>query len=155
MTPDVLAIVLLACLFLLLGSGIWIALSLMGVGAIGMMLFSSAPIGKVMATAVFSSSNSWTLTALPLFIWMGEILFRTRLSRGHVQGPRAVDARGCPAGCCTPTSSAARIFAAVSGSSRRDLRHHRQDDAARAHAARLPRARWRSARSPAPARSGC
>ena len=37
--------------------------------------------------------------------------------RGHVQGPRAVARARARAACCTPTSSAARIFAAVSGSS--------------------------------------
>ena len=90
-------------LFLLLGSGVWIGLTLSGVAWIGMQLFSTRPAGDAMAVTIWGSASSWTLTALPLFIWMGEILFRTRLSRGHVQGPRAVDAARCPGGCCTPT----------------------------------------------------
>jgi C4-dicarboxylate transporter, DctM subunit len=116
MTPDVLAIILLAVLFLLLGSGIWIALSLIGVGAVGMMLFSSAPIGKVMATTVFSSSNSWALTSLPLFIWMAEILFRTRLSEDMFKGLAPWVTR-LPGRLIHVNIVGCGIFAAVSGSS--------------------------------------
>ena len=74
-------ILFLFVLFLLLGSGVWIGLALMGVAWVGMELFTSRPVGDVMLTTIWTSSSSWTLTALPLFIWMGEILFRTRLSR--------------------------------------------------------------------------
>jgi tripartite ATP-independent transporter DctM subunit len=116
MTPDVLAIVLLFVLFLLLGSGIWIALSLIGVGAVGMMLFSSAPIGKVMATSVFSSSNSWALTSLPLFVWMAEILFRTRLSEDMFKGLAPWVSR-LPGRLLHVNIVGCGIFAAVSGSS--------------------------------------
>jgi C4-dicarboxylate transporter, DctM subunit len=116
MTPDVLAMILLAVLFLLLGSGIWIALSLIGVGAVGMMLFSSAPIGKVMATTVFSSSNSWALTSLPLFIWMAEILFRTRLSEDMFKGLAPWVTR-LPGRLIHVNIVGCGIFAAVSGSS--------------------------------------
>jgi tripartite ATP-independent transporter DctM subunit len=116
MTSEVLSIILLFSLFLLLGSGIWIALSLMGVGAIGMMLFSSAPIGKVMATAVFSSNNSWALTSLPLFIWMAEILFRTRLSEDMFSGLAPWLVR-LPGRLLHVNVVGCGIFAAVSGSS--------------------------------------
>ena len=116
MTPEVLSVILLFSLFLLLGSGIWIALSLMGVGAIGMMLFSSAPIGKVMATAVFSSNNSWALTSLPLFIWMAEILFRTRLSEDMFSGLAPWLVR-LPGRLLHVNVVGCGIFAAVSGSS--------------------------------------
>jgi C4-dicarboxylate transporter DctM subunit len=74
------ALVLLIVMFLLLGSGVWVALSLIGVGLAGILLFTSAPAGHVMATTVWGSSGNWALTALPLFIWMAEILYRTRLS---------------------------------------------------------------------------
>ena len=116
MTPEVLSVILLFSLFLLLGSGIWIALSLIGVGAIGMMLFSSAPIGKVMATAVFSSNNSWALTSLPLFIWMAEILFRTRLSEDMFSGLAPWLVR-LPGRLLHVNVVGCGIFAAVSGSS--------------------------------------
>jgi C4-dicarboxylate transporter, DctM subunit len=116
MTPEVLSVILLLSLFLLLGSGVWIALSLIGVGAIGMMLFSSAPIGKVMATAVFSSNNSWALTSLPLFIWMAEILFRTRLSEDMFSGLAPWLVR-LPGRLLHVNVVGCGIFAAVSGSS--------------------------------------
>ena len=71
---------LLVALFVLLGSGVWIGLSLIGVAWIAMELFTARPAGDAMAVTVFGSLSSWTLTALPLFIWMGEILFRSKLS---------------------------------------------------------------------------
>ena len=77
---------LIAALFLILGSGVWIGLTLSGVAWIGMQLFSSRPAGDAMAVTVWGSSSSWTLMALPLFIWMGEILFRTRLSQDMFHG---------------------------------------------------------------------
>ena len=67
-------------LFAFLGAGVWIALSLLGVGWIGLAFFGSVPIEKSLATSMWQTSASWTLAALPLFIWMGEILFRARLS---------------------------------------------------------------------------
>jgi tripartite ATP-independent transporter DctM subunit len=77
---------LIAFLFLLLASGLWIGLSLLGVAWIGMQLFTSRPVGDAMAVTIWGSLSSWTLTALPLFVWMGEILFRTRLSEEMFEG---------------------------------------------------------------------
>ena len=77
---------LILALFALLGSGIWIGLALLGVGWIGMELFSSRPAGDAMAVTIWGMSSSWTLTALPMFLWMGEILFRTRLSEDMFKG---------------------------------------------------------------------
>src|SRR5256885_7386644 len=77
---------LIGALFLILASGVWIGLALFGVAWIGMELFSSRPAGDAMAVTIWGSSSSWTLTALPLFIWMGEILFRTRLSQDMFRG---------------------------------------------------------------------
>ena len=74
-------VLFLFVLFTLLGTGVWVGLALVGVAYIGMELFGPAgSTGDRMATILWSASSSWTLTALPLFIWMGEILFRTRLS---------------------------------------------------------------------------
>lgn len=73
-------VLLLLVLFALLGSGIWVAFSLLAVGMTGMFLFTEAPLGDVLATTVWGASNGWALAALPLFIWMGEILFRSKLS---------------------------------------------------------------------------
>ena len=82
MTPDQaqIALTMVIVLFALLGSGVWIALSLLGVGWIGLAFFSTVPIEKSLATSMWQTTASWTLAALPLFIWMGEILYRARLS---------------------------------------------------------------------------
>ena len=78
--------VLIVTLFLILGSGVWIGLTLSGVAWIAMELFSSRSAGDAMAVTIWGSASSWTLTALPLFLWMGEILFRTRLSEDMFRG---------------------------------------------------------------------
>ena len=116
MSEITLVALLLLILFAMLGSGIWVAFSLLAVGMSGMMFFSDAPLGEVMATTVWGASDSWALAALPLFIWMGEILFRSRLSEDMFTGLSPwltylpgrllhVNILGCA------------IFAAVSGSS--------------------------------------
>ena len=71
-------IIFLFVLFLLLGSSVWVGLALMGVAWVGMELFTTRPAGDAMITTIWTGASSWTLTALPLFIWMGEILFRTK-----------------------------------------------------------------------------
>ncbi len=86
MNEIALTVFLLLLLFALLGSGIWVAFSLAVVGLVGMFLFTDAPVGEVMATTIWGASNSWALAALPLFIWMGEILFRSRLSEDMFSG---------------------------------------------------------------------
>ena len=78
--------IFLFVLFLLLGTGVWVGLALMGVAFVGMELFTTRPAGDTMLTTIWTSSSSWTLTALPLFIWMGEILYRTRLSEDMFRG---------------------------------------------------------------------
>src|SRR3954464_6089511 len=107
---------LIVTLFLLLGSGVWIGLTLAGVAWIGMQLFSSRPAGDAMAVTVWGSSSSWTLTALPLFIWMGEILFRTRLSESMFRG-LAPWVSKLPGRLLHTNVVGCTIFAAVSGSS--------------------------------------
>ena len=79
-------VVLLVSIFALLAGGIWIALSLVIVGVISMALFTDAPVFPLLATTLWGQSSEWSLTALPLFIWMGEILFRTRLSDDMFSG---------------------------------------------------------------------
>ncbi|WP_146348001.1 TRAP transporter large permease [Phaeobacter marinintestinus] len=109
-------ILFLFVLFLLLGTGVWIGLALMGVAWVGMELFTSRPVGDVMLTTIWSSSSSWTLTALPLFIWMGEILYRTRLSEDMFKGLSPWMA-GLPGGLVHTNIVGCTVFAAVSGSS--------------------------------------
>ena len=107
---------LIASLFLILGSGVWIGLTLTGVAWIAMELFSSRPAGDAMAVTIWGSSSSWTLTALPLFIWMGEILFRTKLSESMFKG-LAPWVNWLPGRLLHTNVIGCTIFAAVSGSS--------------------------------------
>ncbi|WP_284614314.1 TRAP transporter large permease [Aquabacterium humicola] len=107
---------LIAALFLILASGVWIGLTLSGVAWIGMQLFSSRPGGDAMALTIWGSASSWTLTALPLFVWMGEILFRTRLSQDMFKG-LAPWMQWLPGRLLHTNVIGCAIFAAVSGSS--------------------------------------
>ncbi|WP_462383945.1 TRAP transporter large permease [Pseudomonas sp. Marseille-QA0892] len=116
MEYTVIAFTLLVVLFALLGGGVWVALSLLGVGIVGMEFFGGAPAGSILATTSWTSSASWTLTALPLFIWMGEILYRTRLSEDMFKG-LAPWVKGLPGGLLHVNVLGCGIFAAVSGSS--------------------------------------
>ncbi len=109
-------LIFLFVLFLLLGSGVWVGLALMGVAWVGMELFTSRPAGDAMITVVWRSASSWTLTALPLFIWMGEILYRTRLSEDMFRGLSPWMAR-LPGGLVHTNIVGCTVFAAVSGSS--------------------------------------
>ncbi|SNR52206.1 TRAP transporter large permease [Puniceibacterium sediminis] len=103
-------------LFLLLGTGLWVGLALMGVAWVGMELFTTRPVGDVMVTTIWATSSSWTLTALPLFIWMGEVLYRTRLSEDMFKGLSPWLAR-LPGGLVHTNIVGCTVFAAVSGSS--------------------------------------
>ncbi len=107
---------LILALFALLGSGVWIGLTLTGVAWIGMQLFSARPAGDAMAVTIWGSASSWTLTALPLFVWMGEILFRTRLSESMFRG-LAPWVTWLPGRLLHTNVIGCAIFAAVSGSS--------------------------------------
>ena len=74
-------------LIVLLGSGVWIAISLLACGWLGMQFAPGhIPAGSVLATKIWGNAASWELAALPLFIWMGEILFRTKLSEEMFRG---------------------------------------------------------------------
>jgi tripartite ATP-independent transporter DctM subunit len=107
---------LVLTLFLILGSGVWIGLALSGVAWVGMQMFSARPAGDAMAMTIWGSASSWTLTALPLFIWMGEILFRTRLSQDMFKG-LAPWMQALPGRLLHTNVVGCAIFAAVSGSS--------------------------------------
>jgi C4-dicarboxylate transporter DctM subunit len=116
MSLPVLSLVLLGFLVLVLGSGIWISVGLGLVGLLAMWLVTDVPIGQVLATTVWSSASGWTLTALPLFIWMGEILFRTRLSEQMFRG-LSPWLQWLPGRLIHTNIVGCGIFAAVSGSS--------------------------------------
>ena len=111
-----LVLVFLFVLFLLLGSGVWIGVSLIGVATVGMMLFTDRPVGDAMVTTIWGGASSWTLTALPLFIWMGEILFRTKMSENLFKGLSPLLWR-LPGGLLHVNIAGCTVFAAISGSS--------------------------------------
>ena len=116
MDPVGIGLVLLMCLFGLLGLGVWVAVALTAVGFVGLAAFTSTPPGITMANQVWSNIASWTLTALPLFIWMGEILLRSRIVSDLFKG-LAPWMQGLPGQLLHVNVFGSGIFAAFSGSS--------------------------------------
>jgi C4-dicarboxylate transporter DctM subunit len=110
------ALSLIVLLLAVLGSGLWIGLSLLGVAVLAMDLFTQRPVGDSMMLTIWGSTSSWTLTALPLFLWMGEILFRTKLSEDMFKGLAPWIDR-LPGRLLHTNVIGCAIFAAVSGSS--------------------------------------
>ncbi len=109
-------IILLVILFILLGSGLWVAVSLLGLGLIALSVFTATPADLVLSSSVWGSISSWALAPLPLFIWMGEILFHSRLSEDMFQGLAPWLSR-LPGRLLHVNILGSGIFAAVSGSS--------------------------------------
>ena len=116
MSDPVVGLILLAVLFVFLAGGLWIALSLSAVAAVALAFFSNSSVGLNMAVTFWGHSHSWSLTALPLFILMGEILLRSRLSRDMFNG-LAPWLGGLPGRLLHVNVLGCAIFAAVSGSS--------------------------------------
>ena len=111
-----LATALIVLLFVALASGLWIGLALTAVGMVAMNFATSRPVGDSMVLTIWGSTSSWTLTALPLFLWMGEILFRTKLSEDMFKG-LAPWLNRLPGRLLHVNVIGSTIFAAVSGSS--------------------------------------
>ena len=111
-----LSIVLAVAMILMLAVGVWVSLTLVGVGILGLLLSGNDQIGLLFATSSWGASTSWSLTALPMFIWMGEVLFRTRLSEDLFKG-LAPWMGGLPGKLLHVNILSCGIFAAVSGSS--------------------------------------
>ena len=114
--PGLVAFVVFTLMALLLASGIWVAVSLTAVGFVALFFFSPAPAGSLLASTVWDASWNWALTALPLFIWMGEILFRTRLSEDMFRGLSPMVGR-LPGGLLHVNILGCGVMAAVAGSS--------------------------------------
>ena len=107
---------LIAILFILLGSGVWVAFALIAVGFAALGMFTNSPTGSLAATSLWTATNSWAVTSLPLFIWMAEILHRTRLANDMFSGLAPWLIR-LPGRLLHVNILACGIFAAVSGSS--------------------------------------
>ncbi len=116
MDPLWMALLLFGCLLGLLASGVWVMLALMAAGFAGIAVFSSAPVGPVLASTLWGHSNSWALAALPMFVYMGEILFRSRLADDLFSGLAPWTSR-LPGGLAHVNIIGCGVFAAVSGSS--------------------------------------
>ena len=107
---------LLIIMLVLLAGGVWIAMTLAIVGWVGQAFFTNTLPGKNLFSAFWESNASWELAALPLFIWMGEILFRTKLSEEMFEGLRPWLNR-IPGRLMHTTIIGCGVFGSVSGSS--------------------------------------
>lgn len=116
MADPLIALILLGLLLICLAAGLWVAISLGVVALVALLAFSNAPAGLVLATTFWGHSHSWALTALPLFILMGEILLRSRLSNDMFSGLAPWLGRA-PGRLLHVNVFGCAIFAAVSGSS--------------------------------------
>lgn len=112
----VLAVVLILSLLVFLSAGLWIGLSLLGVGLLAMVAFTTRPVGDALATTIWAHTSLWGLASLPVFIWMGEILFRTKLSQSLFNGLGPL-MRRMPGGLLHVNIVGCATFAAISGSS--------------------------------------
>lgn len=115
-TTALAAIILAVFVFGFLASGIWVSVTLLSAGMVMMALFTSAPMGALMASTLWDASWSWALTSLPLFVWMGEILFRSNLSRHMFQGLAPWVGR-LPGGLLHVNILGCGVMAAITGSS--------------------------------------
>lgn len=116
MSDVTMSLIMVGVLMCGLAMGLWVSIALFVTGLVGVLLFSNAPLMSVLATNIWSSSAEWSLAALPLFIWMGEILFRSRMSKDLFSG-LAPWMRSLPGGLGHVGIMASGIFAAVCGSS--------------------------------------
>lgn len=109
-------LLLIAVLFALLAAGIWVGMTLMIVGYIGISVFTTRPVELVLGTTLWSNSHSYALASLPLFILMGELLLRSRLSSDMFKG-LAPWLEHIPGRLLHVNIFGCALFAAVSGSS--------------------------------------
>lgn len=111
-----LSLLLIVVMLGALALGLWVAFSLSLVALVALATKPALPAAQVLATSFWSSSTSWDLTALPMFIWMGEILFRSRLSEDMFAGISPF-VRRLPGRLAHVNVLGCAVFAAVSGSS--------------------------------------
>ena len=110
------SLVVFGVLFMALSSGIWVGFALFIVGFVGMALFSALPAGNNMASSVWATVEKWEYVALPMFILMGEILYRSGISEKLFRALVPWLYR-LPGGLLLMNIVSCTLFAAVSGSS--------------------------------------
>lgn len=116
MDISILSLILVAVLFGLLLLGLWAGFALLAVGLVAMIIATSAPPGMVFATKIWGALTAWDLTALPMFVWMGEILYRSKLSSNLFVGLAPLT-RNFPGRLLHVNILGSALFAAMSGSS--------------------------------------
>ncbi len=109
-------IILLFAMLGFLALGLWVGMSMLATGVVAMILFTGITFGDAMATTIWSHTSTWALSSLPLFIWMGEILFRSKLSENLFAGLSPI-LRRTPGGLLHVNVLGSSTFAAISGSS--------------------------------------
>lgn len=110
------SLLLVLFIFAVLGAGVWIGMSLMASGLFALLAFTDRNVFNLLGSVLWSSSTSWTLTALPLFLWMGEILFRSKVSARLFNGLSPWVSL-IPGRLLHTNVIGCTIFAAISGSS--------------------------------------
>ena len=110
------ALCLAVSLFVFLAIGLWVGFSLILIALIALFLNENQAIGLIFSTTAWGHLTSWSLTALPLFIWMGELLFRANIGKDLFDGLSPWLKR-LPGGLLHINVFGSGIFAAVSGSS--------------------------------------
>jgi tripartite ATP-independent transporter DctM subunit len=108
--------IIIGLALLMLALGLWIPFVIAGL-AISIIISSKGVAGlKAVGLVTWSSSHSFTLTAIPLFILMAEILLKSglasRLYRGLAQLTRRL-----PGGLLQTNIIGCAVFSAISGSS--------------------------------------
>lgn len=116
MSDPLLIVAFLAVLIALLAAGVWVGIALIIGACVAMVLFSDIPFWDSFALDTWSMSTSWSLTALPLFIWMGEILSRTRIADNLFQGLTPW-CRRLPGGLLHVNVAGSALFSTITGSS--------------------------------------
>jgi tripartite ATP-independent transporter DctM subunit len=116
MSSLILVVIMLGLLAAFLAFGAWIGFALMGVAAVAIDVFAGRPAGISISTTAWSATSSWMLSSLPMFVWMGDILFRTKLSEDLFRGLAPLMGR-LPGGLLHTNVMGCTIFGSVSGSS--------------------------------------
>ena len=109
-------LILVALLGVLLAAGFWVGLALLVTGLVGLLVVGADNAGGLVASSIFASLNSWPLTALPLFLLMGEVLFRSKLSEDMFKGIAPI-VRWLPGRLLHVNVLACGVMAAIVGSS--------------------------------------
>jgi len=110
------SLTLCALLVLFMGGTVWVGISLFLVGFGGFIVFTELPFGSILATTGWNNTSGSAMMALPMFVWMGEILFRSRISENLFKGLTPWMDR-IPGRLLHVNILACTFFAAVSGSS--------------------------------------